>query len=98
MNDGLITNALGAAAAAFSVASFPPQIVKMVRAKDASGVSLRTYALTVACFVLWVGYGVRSGAWPITVANAAALLMSALILYLKWRYRTGAPRAEQSAK
>ena len=53
--------------------------------------SLRTYALTVTCFVLWTIYGVMTEAWPITVANACALLMSAGVLAMKWRFRDGNP-------
>jgi MtN3 and saliva related transmembrane protein len=89
MGAQLITNALGAAAACLSVTSFVPQIIKMVQTKDVSAVSLRTYAFTVSCFTLWVIYGIRLHAWPITIANALALLMSGAILMLKWRYGHG---------
>jgi MtN3 and saliva related transmembrane protein len=82
----LITNFIGAAAAAFSVASFVPQIFKMVRTKDVSGVSLRTYTFTVTCFMLWIIYGARLAAWPIVVSNACALTLSAAVVALKWRY------------
>ncbi len=87
MDGEFLTNAIGTAAAAFSITSFIPQIVKIAKTKDASGVSLRTYAFTVTCFVLWVIYGLRLDAWPITIANATALLMSGTVLILKWRYR-----------
>ncbi len=86
MDGHLITAAVGTAAAALSITSFLPQIVKMLKTRDVSGVSLRTYAITVSCFVLWVIYGVRIGAWPIAVSNAVALLMSGTVLVLKWRY------------
>ena len=87
MDGELLTNAIGTAAAAFSITSFIPQIAKIMKTKDASGVALRTYVFTVTCFVLWVIYGIRLGAWPITIANAVALLMSGTVLVLKWRYR-----------
>ena len=86
MDGHLITTAIGTAAAALSITSFLPQIVKMLKTRDVSGVSLRTYAFTVSCFILWVIYGVRIGAWPIAVSNAMALLMSSTVLALKWRY------------
>jgi MtN3 and saliva related transmembrane protein len=86
MDGKLITNALGATAAAFSIGSFVPQITKMVKTRDVSGVSLRTYAFTVTCFTLWVAYGLRLGAWPVAISNAVALSMSAVVLVLKWRY------------
>ncbi len=97
MDGELLTNAIGTAAALFSVSSFVFQIQKIRQTRDASSVSLKTYAFTVTCFVLWIIYGVRLGAWPITLANGAALGMSATVLILKWRYRDG-PREEASAE
>ncbi|MDP8915981.1 MAG: SemiSWEET family transporter [Pseudomonadota bacterium] len=96
MSGEFLTNAIGTAAALFSISSFVFQIQKILQTRDASSVSLKTYAFTVTCFVLWIIYGLRLGAWPITGANAAALLMSATVLLLKWRFRNGEP-AEQPA-
>jgi len=87
MDSELLTNAIGTAAALFSITSFLFQIQKILQTRDASSVSLRTYAFTVTCFVLWIIYGIRLEAWPITGANSAALLMSGTVLFLKWRYR-----------
>lgn len=87
----LIANVFGTAAAACSIASFAPQMIKIWKARDASSVSLRTYALTVTCFMLWVVYGVLTEAWPVTVANSAALVMASGVLIMKWRFRDGDP-------
>ena len=87
MDGELLTNAIGTAAALFSISSFVWQIRKIMQTKDASSVSLKTYAFTVTCFVLWVIYGFRITSWPIVGANAAALVMSGTVLVLKWRYR-----------
>ena len=87
----LPANVFGTAAAACSIASFAPQMIKIWKSQDASSVSLKTYSLTVICFVLWVVYGVLSGAWPIIVANAAALVMASGVLIMKWRFRDGDP-------
>lgn len=81
-----IVNGIGVAAALCSIASFAPQIVKIVREKDASSVSLKTYALTVATFALWTTYGVLAPAWPVAGSNAIAFLMALTVLMLKWRY------------
>ena len=96
MDGEVLTNAIGTAAALFSITSFVWQIRKIVQTKDASSVSLKTYAFTVTCFVLWVIYGMRIESWPIVGANAAALVMSGTVLLLKWRYRDQQP-GEQSA-
>ena len=87
----LIANAFGTAAALCSITSFAPQMMKIWKERDASSVSLRTYALTVTCFVLWVVYGVLTEAWPVTIANACALVMAIGVLAMKWRFRDGDP-------
>ena len=93
MQGELLTNAIGTAAALFSISSFVWQIAKILKERDASAVSLKTYAFTVTCFVLWVAYGLRIESWPIVGANSAALLMSGTVLFLKWRFREGDPEA-----
>lgn len=82
----LIANIVGTGAALCSIVSFAPQMIKIWKERDASSVSLKTYSLTVTGFVLWTTYGVLSGAWPVIVANACALVMSAVVLALKWRF------------
>ena len=89
----LIANVVGSAAAVCSITSFAPQAIKIWKERDASSVSLKTYSLTVTCFVLWVVYGVMTKARPVTVANACALGMAAGVLVMKWRFRDGDPDA-----
>ena len=91
MNSDLIANAFGTAAALCSITSFAPQMIKIWKERDASSVSLKTYSLTVTCFVLWVVYGVMTQAWPVTFANSAALVLAAGVLVMKWRFRDGDP-------
>lgn len=80
-------NLFGSLAALCSILSFAPQALKIWRERDASAVSLKTYSLTVTCFILWVAYGVMIQAWPIVVSNSFALLMASLVLVMKWRFR-----------
>ena len=83
----LAANVVGTAAALCSITSFAPQGIKIWKERDASAVSLKTYSLTVTCFVLWVAYGVMTQAWPVIVANACALVMAFGVLMMKWRFR-----------
>mgnify|MGYP003394652081 CR=1 FL=1 len=83
----LAANVVGTLAALCSITSFAPQMIKIWKARDASSVSLKTYSLTVICFVLWTTYGVLTTAWPIIVANACALVMATGVLAMKWRFR-----------
>ena len=82
----LIANVVGSAAAVCSITSFAPQAIKIWKERDASSVSLKTYSLTVTCFVLWVIYGLLQHSWPLTLANGAMLALCATILLLKLRY------------
>ncbi len=65
--------------------SFVPQLVKIAREKHADGVSLNTYLVMVAGFILWVVYGVLLKSWPVAASNAVNLVLSATILALKFR-------------
>lgn len=84
-----LANIVGTGAALCSMASFVPQILKIVRERDASSVSLRMYAVTVTGFSLWIAYGVMITSWPVVGSNAICLLLSATILVLKWRFEHG---------
>ncbi len=79
-------NIVGVGAALCSMTSFVPQIVKILRERDAEGVSLRMYVVTVAGFCLWVGYGVLIGSWPVAASNVVNLALAGTILGLKWKY------------
>lgn len=82
-----IADVVGVGAALCSMASFTPQIAKIWRQRDASAVSLRMYLVTVTGFSLWTAYGFLIGSWPIAASNIVCLLLSAVILALKIRYR-----------
>jgi MtN3 and saliva related transmembrane protein len=82
----LWANVFGVAAAGLSMSSFVPQIVKIVRERDAASVSLRMYLATVAGFVCWIAYGLMIKSWPVAGSNLVNLGLSSAILVLKWRY------------
>jgi MtN3 and saliva related transmembrane protein len=86
MSASALVNAVGVAAAICSMTSFAPQIVKIWKERDASAVSLRTYAVTVTGFALWVVYGLLLGSWPVAVSNAVCLLMAGAVLSMKLRF------------
>jgi MtN3 and saliva related transmembrane protein len=81
----LLVNVIGTVAALCSMASFVPQIAKIVRERDASTVSLKMYVVTVTGFACWIAYGLMIASWPVAASNSICLLLSAAILILKWR-------------
>ncbi|HEY8574136.1 SemiSWEET transporter [Phenylobacterium sp.] len=80
---------VGFAAAVCSMASFVPQIVKIWRERDASSVALRMYVITVTGFTLWTIYGFLIESLPVIGANIVCLILSGIILTLKWRFGRG---------
>ena len=82
-----LADIIGTLAALCSMASFVPQIVKIWRERDAEQVSLRMYVVTVTGFSLWTAYGLMTGSWPVAASNTVCLVLSGVILTLKWRFR-----------
>lgn len=80
---------VGVGAALCSMTSFVPQILKILRERDASSVSLRMYLITVTGFALWIAYGLSVGSWPVAASNTVRLLLSGVVLALKWRLEHG---------
>lgn len=68
-----LIDAFGVAAGLCLMASFVPQIAKIVRERDASGVSLIMYGVTIFGFVCWTTYGALSGSWPVLASNAVCV-------------------------
>ena len=91
MRSWLFVDAIGVAAAVCSMASFVPQVAKIIRERDASAVSLRMYVVTVIGFSLWAVYGVLVRSWPLIGSNLVSLALAALVLALKVRYRRTSP-------
>lgn len=88
-----LINTVGVAAGLCSMASFLPQIAKIWRERDASGVSLHMFAVTVTAFVLWTGFGILQNSWPIAVSNGVCLALAAIIVVLRLKFGDGEAQA-----
>ena len=92
----LVPVLIGGSAALCSMGSFAPQALKILRERDASGVSLRMYLITVLGFSLWSAYGVLLRSWPLVASNLVCLALSGLILALKLRANRSAKAGAQT--
>lgn len=77
---------IGGLAALLTMASFVPQVWKIVSTRETAGVSRRTYILTTAASVLWVSYGWAISSVSVILCNATLGLLALSILALKARY------------
>lgn len=74
---------LGYVAAFLTTVSFLPQVIKTVKTKDTSGISLNMYIFFVIGIILWFIYGLQLGAMPIILANLFTGIMASVILFYK---------------
>jgi len=77
------TEALGLVAGFIGAFAFAPQAIKILRDRDARGVSALTYTMVLAGAVLWGSYGVLRAAPSIILWNVVAAGLAALVLALK---------------
>ena len=89
MHNQWLVNAFGVMAGLCSMISFIPQIMKMRRERDATGVSLSMYAVTIFGFACWTTYGALSGSWPVMASNAICVLLTVAIFALRLKYGEG---------
>jgi len=78
---------LGYTAATLTTFALLPQAMHSWRTRDVSGISLGMYAAFTLGLALWLIYGLRIGALPVVVANAASLAFASFILVVKLRHR-----------
>ena len=78
---------VGFAAGVCTTACFAPQVVKSIRTRSTRDISLGMYCLLFVGNSLWLVHGVQIGSRPIMVANAVTLILVAVILAMKLRYK-----------
>ncbi|MGL6045080.1 MAG: SemiSWEET transporter [Vogesella sp.] len=81
----MTTDLLGYIAAFLTTTSFLPQVIRTLRTGDTRSISFTMYLMLVAGVAAWLAYGLLLGALPIVLANGMTLLLSSIILAMKWR-------------
>lgn len=82
-----ITQLIGYAAGALTVASYVPQTVRVWRTHQVRDLSYGMFALLILACALWVLFGVLLASWPIIIPNTLALLLNVAIFTAKVRFR-----------
>jgi MtN3 and saliva related transmembrane protein len=91
-----LSDIVGSVAAVLTTASFLPQAVHVLRARDTRAISLTMYAMFTVGISLWGIYGLMTDQWSIIIANGITFVMAALILVMKVRDVLAARRAPAS--
>jgi len=64
-----------------------PQVIKMIKERSASQVSLIMMMILILGITLWVVYGIMKADIPIIASNAFALLINFVMVFLRYLYR-----------
>jgi MtN3 and saliva related transmembrane protein len=78
---------LGYIAAICTTVAFVPQVVKTYKSKSAKDLSLGMFSIFGAGVTLWMIYGILTNDLPVTLANAATLVLALLLLYFKIKFK-----------
>ncbi len=78
---------IGLLAGTLTTVAFIPQVIKIWRSKKADDISISMFLIFTAGVTLWIVFGIQIGSLPVTLANAVTLMLTLVILILKYRYR-----------
>lgn len=82
------TEILGMVAGTISSVTFLPQVIKTWQSKSAKDISLWMFLLVTFSVVLWLIYGIILGSIPIIYTNAMVLIMSLIMLWFKFKFKS----------
>ena len=77
---------IGFAGAALTTFGFLPQVIKGLKTKSMTDVSLGMVLMLTAGLVLWLAYGIMIKDKVIITANIVSLTFNSLLLFLKIKY------------
>ena len=77
---------LGLSAGSLTTISFVPQVIKTWRSKSADDISTGMFAIFSIGLVMWLIYGLYLESLPIIIANTVTLVLTIVMLILKYRY------------
>lgn len=77
---------VGAIAAILTTIAWLPQIVKILRERKTSDISLGTNAALATGISLWIVYGFAIGSLPVILSNSVTLVFILAIVGLKLRF------------
>lgn len=81
------TELIGIAAGICTAISLLPQLIKIIREKEARNISLFYLVILMAGLALWIWYGILRKDLPIIVTNVTSIVLNVAIIILGIRYK-----------
>ena len=82
-----IINYVGFFAAFCTTVSFLPQVIKVYKTKSTKDISLYMFLIFTIGTFCWLIYGIIESSIPIILANTITLILSAIILLYKIKFK-----------
>jgi MtN3 and saliva related transmembrane protein len=81
------TELIGIAAGICTAISLLPQLIKIIREKEARNISLFYLVILLAGLSLWIWYGILREDLPIIATNVTSIVLNVAIIILGIRYK-----------
>ncbi len=78
---------IGSIAGVLTTAAFLPQVIKVIKTKDTSSLSLGMYLMQVLGIFLWLVHGAVIRDMALLIANAVTFCLASIILFYKLKYK-----------
>lgn len=73
---------IGLIAACFTTVAFVPQVVKISKKRDASGVSISMYVIMFIGICFWLGFGILIDSIAVIMANIVSGVLQLFIIVI----------------
>ena len=77
---------VGLIAAALTVTSFFPQLIKVFKTRSTRDISLGMFSIFCAAVFTWSAYGILTDDLPVIIANILVFLQALVIVAFKVKY------------
>lgn len=78
---------IGIVAGIFTAVSMVPQLVKIIRHKQAEQISIMMIVVLLAGNAAWVYYGVVQEDYPVIITNCFSLVLNIFLVILSVKYK-----------
>lgn len=80
-----LVTVLGLVAGSLTTGAFLPQLIKVLKSRSTTDISLLMYIVICIGILLWLIFGICTSSIPVIAANAVTLVIAGTILILKIR-------------
>ena len=82
-----ITQWIGILAGVLTASSMLPQLVKVIKNKEADDISMKMLVVLMSGIAMWIVYGIFRDDWPIIITNSFSLLVNITLTFFRVKYR-----------